>query len=50
MERITGDDYYAILGVKKDASEQEINKGSAPPTLHASCCSPPWDPHAKSVC
>lgn len=34
MERITGDDYYAILGVKKDASEQEINKGSAPPTLH----------------
>jgi len=42
MERITGDDYYAILGVKKDASEQEINKGSAPPTLHASCCSPPW--------
>ena len=39
---ITGDDYYAILGVKKDASEQEINKGGAPPTQHASCCSPPW--------
>ena len=37
MEKLDGDDYYKLLGVSRNATEQEINKGT-PPVL---ACSPP---------
>ena len=38
MEKLEGDDYYKLLGVSRNATEQEINKGRPPRALPFALC------------